>query len=154
MVPTFNKGAIVAGIKHGYRSGLEERNADEYIANGISARFEPIRIKYEIRRNTTYTPDFIQWNAVIIETKGRFMSKDRSKHLMLQKQHPALDIRFVFSNSRARLNKTSKTTNADWCDKHGFPWATKLVPAAWTKEPINQASYKALAAMGYDWGEG
>jgi len=45
-----------------------------------------------------------------------------------------LDIRFVFSNSRNKLNKKSKTTYADWCDKHGFKWADKQIPKSWIDE--------------------
>lgn len=153
MALTFNKGALSAGIKHGYRSGLEERVAEDYIDHGCPARFEPIKIKYEIKRSTTYTPDFVQNNGIVIETKGRFMSKDRSKHLMLKKQYPNLEIRFVFSNPKARLNKRSNTTYGDWCDKHGFKYAAKLVPNTWMEEPVVTASYETLREIGYDFGD-
>ena len=58
----------------------------------------------------TYTPDFELPNGIIIESKGRFVAADRKKHLLVQKQHPELDIRFVFSNSKAKISKGSKTT--------------------------------------------
>ena len=70
-----------------------------------------------------------------MESKGRFVTEDRQKHLLVKKQHPELDIRFVFSNPRARISKTSATTYAAWCDKHGFLYAEKFIPAAWLKEP-------------------
>lgn len=73
-------------------------------------------------------------NGIIIEAKGLFETKDRQKHLLIKKQYPHLDIRFVFQNPKNTLYKGSKTTYADWCDKYGFKWATKLIPATWFKE--------------------
>ena len=64
--------------------------------------------------------DFILPNGIIIEAKGQFVSSDRSKHKLIKEQHPDLDIRFVFSNSRTRIGKKSKTTYAMWCDRFGF----------------------------------
>jgi len=81
-----------------------------------------------------YTPDFILENGIIVETKGRFLSTDRAKHLLIKQQHPDLDIRFVFTNPRQRISKRSKTTYGDWCDKHKYKYAEGLVPASWTKE--------------------
>jgi len=85
--------------------------------------------------NHTYTPDFVLPNGIIIEAKGLFSSADRKKHLYVQEQHPLLDIRFVFSNAHSRLYKGSKTRYGDWCIKHGFQFADKLIPIAWIKEP-------------------
>lgn len=81
-----------------------------------------------------YTPDFVLENEIIIETKGRFLTADRQKHLLVQKQHPELDIRFVFSRSKERISKKSKTTYAAWCEKHGFQYADSSIPDAWLKE--------------------
>ena len=41
--------------------------------------------------------------------------------LAVKKQHPELDIRFIFQRNNT-LTKRSKTTYGDWCDKHGFLW--------------------------------
>lgn len=71
--------------------------------------------------------------SIIIETKGRFVTADRQKHLLIKEQHPNLDIRFLFQNSKARISKSSKTTYADWCRKHGFQFADKVVPEEWLK---------------------
>lgn len=70
-------------------------------------------------------------NGIVVETKGRFITADRQKHLLVKAQHPDLDIRFVFSNSRTRISKTSKTTYADWCRKYGFMFADKSIPPEW-----------------------
>jgi hypothetical protein len=125
------------GIVHGFRSGLEEKVAGELASLGVPVRYEDPAavIKYvKPSRASKYTPDFVLPNGIIVETKGRFLTADRQKHILVKDQHPTLDIRFVFSNSRARISKTSATTYAMWCERHGFKYADKSVPAAWLKE--------------------
>lgn len=118
-------------IKHGYRSGLEETIAKDLKEAGISFLYEDKKITYQVNQVRTYTPDFILPNGIIIETKGRFVVDDRMKHLMIREQYPHLDLRFVFSNSRNKIRKGSKTTYGDWCDKHGFQYADKRIPDEW-----------------------
>ena len=118
-------------IKHGYRSGLEERVSKELEEAGVKYEYETQKIKYRVEEDRTYTPDFILPNGIIGETKGRFTTADRKKHLLIQKQYPKHDIRFVFQNSRAKLYKGAKTTYAQWCDKHGFLYADKSIPEEW-----------------------
>ena len=115
-----------------FRSGLEFRIAKQLEDNGYAYEYEQSRIKYQ-RNPSTYTPDFELPNGIIIEAKGRFTSSDRAKHLLIKDQH-TLDIRFVFSNSRNKLNKKSKTTYADWCDRHGFLWSDSYIPKGWLEE--------------------
>lgn len=123
------------GIVNGYRSGLEEQVADQLLKAGINPQYETVTIPYE-KPSTKhkYTPDFPLSDVLIVETKGRFVTADRQKHLLIKKQHPDLDIRFVFSNSKARISKTSKTTYAMWCEKYGFKFADKEIPAEWLME--------------------
>ena len=118
-------------IKHGYRSGLEERVSKELEEAGVKYEYETQKIKYHVEEDRTYTPDFILPNGIIVETKGRFTTADRKKHLLIKKQYPKHDIRFVFQNSRAKLYKGAKTTYAQWCDKHGFLYADKSIPEEW-----------------------
>jgi hypothetical protein len=123
------------GIKNGYRSGLEEKVSKQLEDLGIPYEYEKLKITYEVHENRTYTPDFkILANGIIVETKGRFVTADRKKHLLIKKQHPEIDIRFVFSNSNAKLQKKSPTSYADWCDKNGFLYADKLIPQEWLDE--------------------
>ncbi len=122
-----------AGFKYGYRSGLEDRISKQLKSLSVPVKYEEMKIKYAINEVRTYTPDFELPNGIIIESKGRFVVADRKKHLLIKKQHPELDIRFVFSNSRAKINKGSKTTYGMWCDKHGFLYADKLIPEEWIK---------------------
>lgn len=123
-----------AGIKYGYRSGLEERVSEQLTKAKVKFSYESTRISYEINEVRKYTPDFILGNGIIVETKGRFVVADRKKHLLIKKQHPHLDIRFVFTNSKAKINKGSKTTYGMWCEKHGFQYADKLIPKEWLDE--------------------
>lgn len=124
------------GLQEGYRSGLEDKIAAQLRAGGIDPRYETMKIKYtKPERIATYTPDFPLPNGIIVESKGRFITADRQKHLLIKQQRPDLDIRFVFSNPNQRISKTSRTTYAMWCDKHGFQYAKALIPEAWLKEP-------------------
>ena len=131
-------------MKYGFRSGLEERNAEALTTVGVSFAFEEEKIEYiKPERKSKYTPDFIittrpdgspRKKPLIVETKGRFLTADRQKHILVKRQHPELDIRFVFSNPNQRISKQSKTTYAAWCEKHGFLYAKERVPLEWLEE--------------------
>ena len=118
-------------IKNGYNSGLEEDIAKKH---GIKKYYEIEKIEYIIpESNHSYTPDFSLPNGIILETKGRFTADDRKKHILIKKQHPELDIRFLFRKADKRLKKGSKTTCGEWCDKHGFKYCEKEIPKSWLK---------------------
>ena len=118
-------------IKNGYRSGLEDVISEDLKKRGVDFGYETVKIKWQLIESKTYTPDFILPNGVIIETKGRFVLDDRKKHLKVREQNPDLDIRFVFSNSRNKIRKGSKTTYAMWCEKNNFLYADKRIPDEW-----------------------
>ena len=128
--------AKTTSISKGYRSGLEEKVAQDLIEAGVDFSFERLVIRYlKPSKESRYTPDFVlHHNSIIIETKGRFLTADRQKHLLVKAQHPQHDIRFVFSRSMERISKKSTTTYADWCRKHGFLFADKSIPLEWLKE--------------------
>ena len=131
---TFDKNAI----RLGYRSGLEAKAAEQLELQGVEFEYEhkDKRISYE--KPTTqhkYSPDLTFPNSpVIIELKGQFKSEDRKKHLLIKKQHPKLDIRFVFSNMNGKIGKKSNTTYAMWAERNGFKYAHKTIPQAWIEE--------------------
>jgi len=120
-------------LRNGLMSGLEDDIYVDLKKRGVSFEYETLKIKWTLLDNKTYTPDFILPNGIIIESKGRFVAADRKKHLRVKEQHPDLDIRFVFSNSRTKLNKGAKSTYGDWCDKYGFTYADKRIPDEWLK---------------------
>ena len=121
--------------KYGFRSGLEERIAEQLDKAGVEYTYEQVKLNYiKPASKHVYTPDFVLANGIIVETKGRFLLADRQKHILVKKHNPTLDIRFVFSNSKARISKTSTTTYASWCEKNGFKYADKTIPQEWLDE--------------------
>jgi hypothetical protein len=121
--------------KHGFKSGLEESISNQIDSKGIKVEYETEKVSYSIPASEhTYHPDFKLPNGIFVETKGRFVIADRKKHILIKTQKPELDIRFVFTNSRNKINKNSKTTYADWCEKNGFKYADKFIPEDWFNE--------------------
>lgn len=122
-------------IKAGYRSGLEHKTAKALKKKKVKFSYELLKIKWEDFKIRTYTPDFQLPNGIIIETKGEFTTADRRRHLEIQRQYfSAYDIRFVFSNSRAKLYKGAKSSYGDWCKKNNFLYADKEIPQEWIDE--------------------
>jgi hypothetical protein len=115
--------------KHGFKSGLEETISSQIKERGIDVKYESEKIPYIIpASNHTYNPDFKLPNGIFVETKGRFVAADRKKHLLVKSQNPELDIRFVFSNSKNKITKSSKTS---YGDKNGFKYSDKIIPEDW-----------------------
>lgn len=135
-------------LRAAYRSGLEAIVAAALASAGVAAEFETVKVPYtQPAKARHYTPDFILPNGIIVETKGLFAVEDRQKHLWVKAQHPLLDIRFVFSNAKAKLRKGSPTTYADWCTKEGFQSAHKLIPIEWLTEPVDPVRKAAVDAL-------
>ena len=130
-----------ASLLKGYRSGLENKVSEQIIKANVHLSYEEDKILYiHPSRKSTYTPDFKLpklGGFFYVETKGRWVVADRQKHLLIRQQHPDLDIRFVFSSSNSKLYKGSPTTYGDFCKKHGFKFAQKVIPEEWLKEGIS-----------------
>ena len=131
------------GIVEGYRSGLEDKISKGLRASGVPFLYEAERIQFtQPEKKRYYTPDFIVTTAsgktLYIEAKGRFVTADRQKQLMVKASNPDLDVRFVFSNPNNRISKTSKTTYAMWCESKGFKYAKfkedEVIPQEWLEE--------------------
>lgn len=130
-----------------YRSGLEDRVEKQLSQTECTYGYEADKILYTVpEKEHKYTPDFTvttkSGKVIYVETKGIWDSDDRYKHLLIKQQHPELDIRFVFSNSKAKIRKGSKTTYADVCNGLGrapfknvtWQYADKLIPTEWLEE--------------------
>ena len=122
-----------------YRSGLEVQIAEQLISENVDFEYESQVIKYtKPQKVHRYTPDFVlekkKGGIMHIEGKGRFLTADKQKTLLVKEQYPKLDLRFVFSNSKTKISKKSKTTYAMWCEKHGFKYADKFIPKEWLNE--------------------
>ena len=125
---------FITARKYGYRSGLELKTAKYLDDLLIKYKYEKVKIEWEDLTYRTYTPDFVLYNGIIIETKGMFTAADRKKHLAIKKQHPQLDIRFVFENSNRRLRKGAKTRYYQWCNRYDFDYYDRIILEEWLKE--------------------
>ena len=140
-----NGNKFKAARKYGYRSGLELK-VSQYLDNKkIVFKYEAIKIEWEDLAYRTYTPDFVLPNNIIIEVKGRFITQDRRKHREIKRQHPHLDIRFVFENSKRKLYKGAKTTYKEWCERYGFLYYDRIIPESWLKEKKQPKLKKFIA---------
>jgi len=98
--------------------------------------YEPDKFDYVIPASQhRYNPDFKIRDKVYIETKGLFSYADRTKMKLVKEAHPDITIYLCFMNANLTLGKKSKTTYADWADKHGFQWchAPSGIPEEWLK---------------------
>jgi len=113
-----------------YRSGLEEKVANLLEGLGVSYEYESKRVPYTIQHH--YCPDFILPNHVLLETKGYWDAADRRKIKAVKQDNPDLDLRMVFQAPFNKISKKSKTTYAQWCDKHDIPWTSfHNIPIEW-----------------------
>lgn len=142
----------------GYASGLERDNGERLEKHGATFWYEEgpcvIHYKLKVRKGVCdecggthiytqhkYTCDFVvetkSGKHIYIECKGHPLAWDgkaRSKHQAIKKQFPDMDLRFIFNNKHAKISKSSKTTNDQWCKRQGFQCASKLIPLAWLEE--------------------
>ena len=124
----------MSGYRLPYRSKFEVGVAADLGKRKIDFQYEKVSFDY-VPKIRNYTPDFyLPESKIYIETKGRLTTNDRVKHLLIKEQYPDLDIRFVFVNANNKISRTSKTTYANWCDRHKFLWAESLVPMEWLNE--------------------
>tara|TARA_R100000322_G_scaffold152492_1_gene110481 strand:- start:15 stop:464 length:450 start_codon:yes stop_codon:yes gene_type:complete len=123
-----------AQLEKGYRGSLEHSIVKDLKKRRAKFEYETLKIRWEEIMYRSYTPDFILRNGIIIEAKGRFLPRERVRAIAIKKQFPELDIRFVFSNSNAKIYKGSKTTLADWCNEYGFMFSDKTIPISWVRE--------------------
>lgn len=112
------QGAYAAG----YRSVFELRVNTWMQDEGLNIPYEPEKIAYVVpASNHKYTPDW-KVGDVIYEGKGYFAASDRKKMLHIIESNPGLTVRMIFQNAQAKINKRSKTSYADWCDKFKIEW--------------------------------
>lgn len=120
-------------LKHGIRSGLEDVICKELTAKGVNYKYEELTLEYtQPAKKRKYTPDVsLEDSGIIVEIKGRWVTADRQKIALVKAQYPEMDFRMVFSNSKTKISKRSKTTYGDYCDKLGIPYADKTIPDSW-----------------------
>lgn len=134
------------GGVYSYRPPIKRSKFEDTISAQLRSlchgeKYEQYEIKYtKPVTQHTYTPDFVLPNGIIIEVKGILQLEDRKKHLLIKEQYPDLDIRFVFQNAKNKITKGSKTTYADWAEKNGFQYASKMIPESWLHEPAKNTT--------------
>ena len=113
-----------------FRSNLEEKIADLLEGLGVSYEYESTKVPYTIQHH--YYPDFILPNHVYLEAKGYWDPADRRKVLAVKKDNPDVDIRMIFQSPFNKISKKSKTTYAQWCERHDIPWTSfHDIPLDW-----------------------
>ena len=113
-----------------FRSKLEKNIADLLEQLGVSYLYESEKLSYTIKHN--YTPDFVLPNYKYLEAKGYWSPEDRRKILAVKRDNPDIDLRMVFQSPYNTISKKSKTTYAQWCDRHDIPWASyQDIPIEW-----------------------
>ena len=113
-----------------YRSNLEKDIANLLEGLGVSFQYESEKLSYTIEHN--YTPDFVLPNYTYLEAKGYWAAEDRRKILAVKRDNPDVDLRMIFQSPYNTISKKSKTTYAQWCDKHDIPWTSyKDIPIDW-----------------------
>ena len=113
-----------------FRSGLEQQVAKLLEGLGISYQYESEKLGYTIEHH--YTPDFVLANYTYLEAKGYWSPEDRRKILNVKKSNPEIDLRMVFQSPYNTISKKSKTTYAQWCERHDIPWSSyQEIPIEW-----------------------
>ena len=116
-----------------YRSKLEEKIADLLEGLDVSYEYETAKVPYTIQH--IYNPDFILYNKVHLEAKGYWSPEDRRKIKAVKRDNPDLDLRMVFQAPFNTISKRSKTTYAQWCERHDIPWTSWAnIPLKWLIE--------------------
>ena len=91
-----------------------------------------------------YTPDHViterpdgsaKTKPLMIGRYDVFLTFDRQTQLLINGQHPELDIRFLFTDPDRTTSTQSEITYAKWCDKYGFKYSKgRSIPTEWLEE--------------------
>lgn len=127
-----------------YRSSYEKR-VHENVDGRRTVDYEPPDAALNYNRPATYIPDFRLANGILVEAKGYFKPADRTKMLLVKKQNPQADIRFLFQRANNKLTKAKNSIAYwQWAERHGFEWAEgERIPDAWFKEKRKPARKNA-----------
>ena len=114
-----------------YKSRLELLFATLAFRQGLPFEYEPERFPYV--RPSHYIPDWRIAKNVYIETKGYLAPSNRQNLIAFKEQNPKIRILLLFANAENKLNARSKTTYAQWAEKHEFEWfdIRKGLPTHW-----------------------
>ncbi len=118
-----------------FRSKFEKELYNNARKRKKKLAYEPNEPRVIYTTTNRYIPDFVLPNGVIVEAKGYFKAKDRTKMLNVSRNNSDLDIRFVFQRANNRLTKSPNSMMYwQWAEKHGFKWAEGNIPDSWWEE--------------------
>lgn len=107
-----------------YRSGFEEDVGKVLQSSGFT--YEPGQWEYSVPRK--YTPDFVyegKRTTILVECKGFFRSGDTQKYKAIRDSLSLFEeLAFVLMKPNQKINKTTKLTMSQWCDKERIQWYT------------------------------
>lgn len=133
------------GARRGYKSSMEHRVIEPLLSRG--AEYEPCFLRYPAQRLLRYTPDVVLPNGIVVEVKGWFTGKDRTKLRDVRAAYPDLELRMVLATPRAYITQKREQTQSGWCEANGIRWAEQAVPDSWFTEPDHEASLAIIRAM-------
>ena len=132
-------------IANGYRSGFEDQIVKQLKEQKVRYGYETANLVYVVpESNHKYTPDILLANGTIIELKGRWVTADRKKLKLIHDQFPDIRFRILFSNSKTKISKKSKTTYGKYADKYlpNWEWADMrkhgCLPQAWIDAEVHE----------------
>ncbi len=128
-----DKELTAMGVFHEYESPMCTFRYHKPVVNGgvidESGSIIELDKQHRVIQWCEYTCDFMlikgDGSPLYIETKGRFCSKDRTKHRLLKKQYPDVDIRLLFSDNG---KVSDRTRYLDWARKSDIPAALIIKP--------------------------
>lgn len=128
-----NKGNKKGVLKNGLEKDCYEKLCKLW--GEANTQYEKIPLPYLVpEKEHVYTPDFVFKNRkLIVESKGRFVTADRQKMLLIKQQYPTWRICIYFTSMHRPLYKGSKTTYKEWSEKNGFECSDRKegIPEDW-----------------------
>jgi hypothetical protein len=137
--------------KGNFRSEYEFKVAQFLSNRKVTWEYETLELEYflnikggrcnnceseDVARREWYIPDFwLPDLGIIIEAKGRWESKDRTKMIQVLASHPDLDIRMLFMRDNW-LTKQHKKRYSHYCNQKGIKYTVDVhgkVPLAWLR---------------------
>jgi Autographiviridae endonuclease I len=111
--------ALQRADNYSVRNAFEQRCGAKL---GPDFQYEAVKLSYQPPAKS-YTPDWINPDTKeIVEAKGYLRPTDRAKMLLVKRDNPGFTYRIIFQNPHRTISKQSRTTYAQWAEKHGFKW--------------------------------
>lgn len=111
-----------------FKSGFERTVAADLNSRQIKFEYEALVLPYTLHGE--YHPDLSFPNGLVVELKGVLDKASKRKYVAVKQQHPEINLKFVFMDSKKKVPGT-KQTHGDWARKNGFEFADGRIPDEW-----------------------